>query len=100
MMTIAAVLLLLVITLSSFGGESTTEIIGHRGASSDAPENTLAAINRAWEQNADGSECDVYLSKDGKIVVNHDADTKRTAGVSMQMASSRLVELRQLDVGK
>ena len=45
------------------------EIVGHRGASSDAPENTVAAIKLAWEQKADGSEFDIYLTKDGQIAV-------------------------------
>jgi glycerophosphoryl diester phosphodiesterase len=76
------------------------EIVAHRGASHDAPENTLAALKLAWEQKADASEFDIYLSKDGKIVVIHDADTKRTAGVDKKVAGQRLDELRTLDVGK
>ncbi len=76
------------------------EIVGHRGASFDAPENTLASIKLAWEQNADAAEFDVYLSKDGKIVVIHDADTKRVAGVEKKVAETTLEELRKLDVGK
>lgn len=76
------------------------EIIGHRGASHDAPENTLASINLAWEQGADAAEFDVYLSKDGKIVVIHDRDTKRVAGVDRRVVDQTLDELRALDVGK
>ena len=42
------------------------EIIAHRGASYDAPENTLAAVNLAWQQGADAVEVDVHLSRDGR----------------------------------
>ncbi len=76
------------------------EIVGHRGASFDAPENTVAAVKLAWEQKADAAEFDVYLSKDGKIVVIHDATTRRTAGDDLKVAGSTLEELRKLDVGK
>jgi glycerophosphoryl diester phosphodiesterase len=76
------------------------EIIAHRGASYDAPENTLASIKLAWEQKADAAEFDVFLTKDGKIVVIHDKDTKRTAGVEKVIAETTLAELRTLDVGR
>jgi glycerophosphoryl diester phosphodiesterase len=92
-------LLLPVLPLTAVGG-SPVEIIAHRGASYDAPENTVAAIKLAWEQKADASEFDVFLSKDGKIVVIHDKDTKRIAGVDKTVASQSLAELRQLDAGK
>lgn len=77
-----------------------TEIIAHRGASFDAPENTLTSIKLAWEQGADVAEFDVFLSKDGKIVVIHDATTRRTAGVDKPVVEQTLAELRKLDVGK
>jgi glycerophosphoryl diester phosphodiesterase len=79
---------------------SPVEIIAHRGASYDAPENTLAAIRLGWEQGADAVEFDVYLSKDGQIVLMHDKDTKRTAGVDKPVVGQTLAELRALDVGK
>ena len=75
-------------------------IVAHRGASFDAPENTLAAFRLAWQQGADAIEGDFYLSKDNQIVCIHDADTKRTAVVSRQVAESTLAELRELDVGR
>ena len=96
-----AVWTLLATTLAASGqGASPVEIVGHRGASHDAPENTLAAIRLAWEQGADAAEFDVYLSKDGKIVVIHDKDTKRVAGVDRPVVGQTLDELRRLDVGK
>lgn len=75
------------------------EIIGHRGASHDAPENTLASVKLSWEQKAEGTEIDVYLSKDGKIVVIHDNNTKRTAGLDKPVVEQTLAELRKLDAG-
>jgi glycerophosphoryl diester phosphodiesterase len=91
---------LLIALAHGAGGESKVEIIAHRGASFDAPENTVSAIQLAWEQKADASEFDVFLSKDGKIVVLHDKDTKRVAGVDKKVVDQTLAELRQLDVGK
>lgn len=74
-------------------------IIAHRGASHDAPENTLAAFNLAWEQGADGIEGDFYLTKDGQIICTHDKDMKRTAGREVKVAEANFQELRKLDVG-
>jgi glycerophosphoryl diester phosphodiesterase len=75
------------------------EIIAHRGASYDAPENTLAALRLGWEQGADAGELDIHLSRDGQIVLMHDASTKRTAGVDKTVAEQTLEELRALDAG-
>ena len=49
------------------------EIIAHRGASRDRPENTIAAFTRALDLGADGVELDVHLRSDGVLVVHHDA---------------------------
>ncbi len=75
------------------------EIVGHRGASHDAPENTLPSVRLGFEQGADAVEVDVFATKDGRIVVIHDPDTKRVAGVKLDVAKSTLAELRELDVG-
>ena len=74
------------------------EIIAHRGASHDAPENTLAAVRLAWEQGADAVEVDVHLSADGHAMVIHDSNTKRTAGRNRAVSRQTLAELRALDV--
>lgn len=81
------------------GNSAAVEIIGHRGASYDAPENTLAAVNLAWKQNADAVEIDCYLSKDGKIVVVHDKTTKRYGGPNRKIVDQTFDELRKIDVG-
>ena len=75
------------------------EIIAHRGASHDAPENTLESVRLGWEQGADAVEVDVYLSKDGHIVVHHDDTTKKLAGVDRKVVAQTLAELQRLDVG-
>ena len=74
-------------------------VIAHRGESYDAPENTLAAVNLAWERDADAVEVDVHLTKDGKIVVIHDDNTLRTAHTYGPVSNQTLEELRRLDVG-
>lgn len=74
-------------------------ITGHRGASFDAPENTMAAFNLSWEQGADAIEGDFYLTSDKQIVCIHDADTLRTTGIKKIVAESTLAELQKLDAG-
>lgn len=75
------------------------EIVAHRGFSARAPENTVAAFNLAWENHTDACELDIYLTKDDRIAVIHDKDTKRTAGVPKLVANATLAELTALDVG-
>lgn len=75
------------------------EIIGHRGASYLAPENTLAAVRLAFELGADAAEIDIYLSSDGRIVALHDETTERTTNRDWVVAEHTLAELRTLDAG-
>jgi glycerophosphoryl diester phosphodiesterase len=75
------------------------EIIAHRGASADAPENSLSAMKLAWEQKADAVELDLWLSSDGKLIVFHDANTKRFENKPRGISSLTLAEARKLDVG-
>ena len=74
-------------------------ITAHRGASHDAPENTLAAFQLAWKQGADAIEGDFRLTGDSRVVCIHDADTARTCGVRLVVAETPLAQLRQLDYG-
>lgn len=75
-------------------------VVAHRGASHDAPENTLAAFRLAVAQGADAVETDLRLTKDGRIVLLHDAGTKRTAGgTDRKVAEIGAGELRALDAG-
>lgn len=74
-------------------------IVAHRGASYDAPENTLGAFQLAWEQGADAIEGDFRLTADGALVCVHDPDFRRTGGVARAVAEMTLAEVRSLDVG-
>ncbi len=73
--------------------------MAHRGASYDAPENTMASVELAWQQNADAVEVDVHLTKDKNIVVIHDRKAKRTGGLNKKIEKLTLEELRTLDFG-
>lgn len=75
-------------------------IIGHRGASADAPENSLAAFALAKEQGADGVELDVQLSRDDRIVIIHDTTVDRTTNGSGKVSELTLKELQALDAGQ
>ncbi len=74
-------------------------VVAHRGASQDAPENTLAAFMLAWEQGADAIEGDFLLTKDNEIVCIHDKSTERLAGRKLIVKGSTLAQLQELDVG-
>ena len=74
-------------------------VIGHRGAAGHAPENTLAAIRRGLALGADGVECDVHMSRDGEIVVIHDATLERTTDGRGRVSDHTLDELKALDAG-
>jgi glycerophosphoryl diester phosphodiesterase len=71
----------------------------HRGASHEAPENTLAAFLLALELDADGIEFDVQLSRDDQAVVIHDYDLSRTTNGQGLVRERTLEELQQLDAG-
>ncbi|HEY1109705.1 MAG TPA: glycerophosphodiester phosphodiesterase family protein [Opitutaceae bacterium] len=74
-------------------------LIAHRGASYDAPENTLSAVRLAWSQDADAVEVDVHLTSDGRLAVIHDDDARRTTRVERRVAELTLAELQRLDAG-
>src|ERR1044071_6211626 len=74
-------------------------IIGHRGASYDAPENTIASNKLAFEQGADGVEGDYWICAGGHILDLHDKDTKRVAGKKLVVTSAPFKQLRALDIG-
>lgn len=78
---------------------STMKIIAHRGASLEAPENTIPAILLAWQEKADGVEIDVRLTADGKVILLHDESTARTSRHAMYVAEQPWEALRGIDVG-
>jgi len=73
--------------------------IGHRGAAGDAPENTLPSFERAVAVGAAILESDVHLTRDGHVVIHHDAEVDRTSDGSGPVAEKTLAELRELDAG-
>ncbi|MFF8278943.1 glycerophosphodiester phosphodiesterase [Streptomyces lateritius] len=73
--------------------------IGHRGVMGVEPENTLRSFVRAEEAGMDAIELDLHLSKDGALVVMHDAEVDRTTDGSGPIAELTLAELRELDAG-
>jgi glycerophosphoryl diester phosphodiesterase len=75
-------------------------IVGHRGASASAPENTLAAFARAIDAQADGIEFDVRMAKDNVPVVFHDAGLQRMAQKKARVSSLTSIELQTLDLGR
>jgi len=89
------------ILLSAMKLMSQTTFIAHRGASFDAPENTVASAKLAWELGADAVEVDIHISKDNRIMVIHDSDTKRTCTgkKNLTIADSPSTVLRDLDAG-
>ncbi|MFW5738219.1 MAG: glycerophosphodiester phosphodiesterase [Spirochaetota bacterium] len=86
--------------LTDFAHATTTPlVIGHRGCSSRAPENTMAAFALIKEHGIRGVELDVHRCATGEIVVAHDDTLERTAGVPLRITHTSLAELREHDVG-
>ncbi|MGW7578961.1 glycerophosphodiester phosphodiesterase [Streptomyces sp. NPDC054765] len=74
--------------------------IGHRGIMGVEPENTLRSFVRAEHEGLDVIELDLHLSKDGALVVMHDADVDRTTDGAGPISERTLAELRELDAGR
>ncbi len=74
-------------------------LFAHRGCSSRTPENTLAAFSEALDRGVPGVELDVHLCRTGQVVVIHDFDLKRVAGLEAEVESSDWDDLRTSDVG-
>ena len=75
------------------------EIIAHRGAAGLRPENTLASIRKAIEDGADWVEVDVQETADGEVVVMHDSDFMKRAGVDLKIWDATMEDLATIDVG-
>ena len=80
--------------------ESRFEILAHRGASAIAPENTLISFRLGFSLGTPSTECDIHLTRDGRVVVIHDENTKRTTGQDLLIANATSEQLRQLDAGR
>ena len=75
------------------------KIMGHRGAKALEPENTLRSIRRALDLGVQAVEIDVHLSRDGHLMVMHDATVERTTGGTGRVDQMSREELRRLDAG-
>jgi glycerophosphoryl diester phosphodiesterase len=80
-------------------GHDEVVVIAHRGAASAAPENTLAAVEKALEQGADYVEIDVQESADGEVVVAHDSDFMKVAKVPTKVWDATWADLQKIDIG-
>ncbi len=74
-------------------------VIGHRGASGLAPENTMPSFERALAEGADWVECDVRTTKDDRFVIIHDASLDRTTSGKGRVRGWPLHKIRALDAG-
>ncbi len=79
--------------------EHPIELTAHRGASFQYPENTMLAFQGAKEFGADWIELDVQQTKDGKLIVLHDKNFKRTTGLNKKSWETTYEEIKDLDVG-
>lgn len=78
---------------------SEVKVVGHRGAAALAPENTLASFRKALEIGVDIIELDIHLTNDGRIVVIHDSNVKRTTNSKGEISELTLEEIKSLDAG-
>ncbi|MEA1951986.1 MAG: glycerophosphodiester phosphodiesterase, partial [Planctomycetota bacterium] len=79
--------------------EDHTQVTAHRGASAAAPENTMAAVKRAIEEGTDWVEIDVQETADDEVVVFHDSDFMKLAGVDLKIWDATMADLEKIDIG-
>ncbi|NDW45256.1 glycerophosphodiester phosphodiesterase [Ruegeria sp. PrR005] len=85
--------------LTQLSAEDDVAVIGHRGAAGARPENTMASIVKAIEDGADWVEIDVQETADGEIVVMHDSDFMKLAGVPTKIWDATMQDLEAIDIG-
>src|SRR3990172_7158952 len=86
--------------MSGVRDDAVTLNIAHRGASALAPENTMAAFEKAVELGADVIELDLHMSRDGELVVIHDDTLDRTTDGRGVVHELNLKDLKRLDAGR
>ena len=91
-------IIILNVSMNTYGDERNIKIIAHRGASALEPENTIPSFNRAASIGAWGVETDIYVLKDGNIVVFHDADVERMTNGTGEIKSMNLLEVKALNI--
>ena len=95
---ILLLIIILNVSMNTYGDERNIKMIGHRGASSVEPENTIPSFNRAASIGAWGIEADIYVLKDGNIVVFHDADVERMTNSIGEIKNMNLLEVKELNI--
>jgi glycerophosphoryl diester phosphodiesterase len=95
------ILLLLVVTASLLGAQTDKHVvvISHRGEHLHHPENTMPAFEAAFKAGADYFEVDIRTTSDGKLVLMHDSNADRTAGVKEDISKMTFEQVRALDAG-
>ena len=86
--------------LRSMLGGAVPLITAHRGYSTAAPENTLPAFQLAIDHGSDRAELDVQMTKDGVVMVTHDASLRRCTGRNANIYDLTYAEVRKLDAGR
>ena len=95
----AAVLLVAGWLLRQARVEDKVLVVAHRGAAGAAPENTLASVRRAIDDGADWIEIDVQETSDGEVIVIHDSDFMKLAGVDLKVWDGTFEQARAIDIG-
>lgn len=85
--------------VNSISLEDQVSVVGHRGSPNLAPENTVSSVRQAIADGADWVEIDVQETADGSVVVFHDSDFMKTAGVNLKIWNATLNDLKDIDVG-
>ena len=85
--------------LSGIQISDTVTVVAHRGAAGKAPENTLASIRQAIADGTDWVEIDVQETADGEVIVIHDSDFMKLAGVNLKVWDGTLEQIRDIDIG-
>lgn len=85
--------------INTVQSQTTVEVIAHRGAAGIRPENTIASVRQAVEDQADWVEIDVQETADGQVVVMHDSDFMKQAGVDLKVWDATMDDLAQIDIG-
>ncbi len=85
--------------LAKSQGAENVDVIGHRGAAALRPENTMASVLKAIDDGADWVEIDVQETADGVVVVAHDSDFMKLAGVNLKIWDATMADLDDIDIG-
>jgi glycerophosphoryl diester phosphodiesterase len=85
--------------LAAVGASDEVTVIGHRGAAGSRPENTMASVLEAIAEGADYVEIDVQETADGELLVIHDSDFMKLAGVDLKVWNATMDDIAGIDIG-